>query len=198
MSKNGTDKNWFKRHKVLTIVLGVILLLVMTSVIFGETPEKTTTSNANGEQTAVSKKDGYRFNERADKQEGDAEIVVGESATVDSLKLTVSQAKKTATLGEFSNATSGKTFIVANVTIENTSKESKPYNVFDFRIQTNGGQVLDPSFENQEPALNSGDLVAGGKVTGNIVFEAPIENAPQYIIWKPNAWKSDRAVVQIQ
>ncbi len=67
--------------------------------------------------------------------------------------------------------------MIGNVGLENTSGETKPYNVFDFRIQAGGGQVLDHAFASVDNPLNSGDLVAGGKVSGQIIFEAPIEKA---------------------
>ena len=196
--KGGKKDNWFKRHKVWTGIIGIALLLIIISGVSGESPEKKDNAQtANGVQV-TDKSKGYRFNDRSDKQEKDVEIVPGESALLDGMKMTVNEVTKATSLGEFSEADSGKTFVVATVTLENTSDRAKPYNVFDFRIQTAGGQVLDSSFESAEPALNSGDLVPGGKVTGKVVFEAPIESAAQYIIWKPSAFDGGRAIVQVQ
>ncbi len=199
--KQNKKDNWFKRHKVWTgVIIGVVALFVLAG-IFGESPEQQQSQQptVNGEPVQIAdKKDGYRFNDRADKQEKDVEVLPGESAIVDGMKMTVNEVTKATSLGEFSNAESGKTFVVITVTVENVSDRAKPYNGFDFRIQTAGGQVLDQAFESQEPRLGSGDIVPGGKVTGKVVFETPVESAPQYIIWKPNPWMSDRAIVQVQ
>lgn len=99
-------------------------------------------------------------------------------------------------LGEFDNADSGKTYVVADVTLENTSDSTKPYNEFDFRMQTAGGQVLDGTVVSSiTDVLNSGDIVTGGKSTGKVVFQVPVETGHQYLIWKPGL-DSDRAIVQ--
>jgi hypothetical protein len=41
-------------------------------------------------------------------------------------------------------------------------------------------------------------MVAGGKASGKIVFEVPVEDGHQYVIWKPNAFNADRAVVRVK
>jgi hypothetical protein len=68
----------------------------------------------------------------------------------------------------------------------------------DFRIQTAGGQVLDSSFGTVSNPLNSGDIVAGGKASGAIVFQVPVEEGHQYVIWKPDPYNSARAIVQVK
>lgn len=44
------------------------------------------------------------------------------------------------------------------------------YGTFDWRVQTPGGQVLDSGFTSEQD-LGSGDLVARGVVSGNVVLE---------------------------
>lgn len=139
----------------------------------------------------------YKFNDRADKQDKDVEVLPGEAATVGGVKMTVSGVEYKTRLNDFETADSGKTYVVADVALENTSNETQPYNVFDFRVQTSGGQVLDGTITTIQ-TLSSGDLVAGGKVSGKVVFEVPVEEGHQYLIWKPNAFNSDRAIVQVK
>jgi len=38
MSKDKSDKNWFARHKVLTIILGIIVLIIIASAAGGSKP----------------------------------------------------------------------------------------------------------------------------------------------------------------
>ena len=66
------------------------------------------------------------------------------------------------------------------------------------RVSRRGGQVLDGAFATVPTPLNSGDIVAGGKAQGQIVFEVPVEEGHQYIIWKPNAFNASRAIVQVK
>jgi len=183
------QRNWFMRHKILTALFAIVILGVMAGVLGGG-GDSNTSSSSNQEKT-------YRFTERADKQTKDVEIVPGESGTVDGRKLTVVSVERKASLSEFDNAPSGKTYLVANVTIENVSDETQTYNVFDFRLQTAGGQVVDPYYGGDNN-LSSGDLVTGGKASGNVTFEAPIETTSQYIIYKPNSAMSDRVIVEVK
>ncbi len=187
----GKKKSWFARHKILTVIIAFVVLIAVVGAAGGGD----STNNSSGGGSTNSAKE-YRFAERADKQDKDVELAVGESGTVDGVKLTVSKIDYTPTIGEYDTAKAGNTYVLADVTLENTSNETKPYNVFDFRIQTTGGQVLDGAFASVPKPLSSGDMVAGGKAQGQVVFEVPVEDGHQYIIWKPNAAKSDRAIIQ--
>lgn len=187
---------WFKKHKILTVIIVLVLLIGIGGAMSGG-DSSNSDSNGGGESSASGEK-SYRFDDRADKQEKDVEVLPNESATVDGVKMTLSNVVYKTSLSEFETAESGKTYVIANVALENTSKETKPYNVFDFRIQTSGGQVLDGAFATVENPLSSGDMVAGGKASGQIVFEVPVEEGHQWVIWKPNAFNSDRAIVQVK
>lgn len=191
-------KSWFGRHKILTGVLVVIALFIVIGVAGGgDTDTNNSSDSASNTSTSGGAKE-YRFNDRADKQEKDVELAVGESGTVDGVKMTLTNVEYKTSMSEFEQAGDGKTYVVANVQLENTSNETKSYNVFDFRIQTAGGQVLDGAFASVPTPLNSGDMVTGGKAQGQIVFEVPVEEGSQYVIWKPNAVRSDRAIIQVK
>lgn len=191
------QRNWFVRHKILSVFLAIIVLAILGSALGGGSSKNTSSNTNNSNGSSESKDKTYRFNERADKQSKDVEIVPGESGTVDGRKLTVVTVERKASLGEFMQAPSGKIYVVANVTIENVSDRTQTYNVFDFRLQTASGQVIDPYIGGNND-LNSGDLVKGGKVSGNVTFEAPVETASQYIIYKPNSAISDRVIVEVK
>jgi Domain of unknown function (DUF4352) len=138
----------------------------------------------------------YKFSDRADKQAADIEVMPTEPATINGVQMTVSSVEYKTSLSEFETADSGKTYLVANVVISNTSDKTQPYSSSDFRVQTAGGQVLDPTFSASiKDELSYADLVTGGKATGKVVFLLPEETAHQYIIWKPG-FDSERAVVQ--
>jgi hypothetical protein len=110
--------------------------------------------------------------------------------------MTLSNVEYKGSVSDFENADQGKTYVVADVVIQNTSNRTRPYNIFDFRIQTAAGQVLDPAITSL-PNLSSGDVVSGGKAEGKIYFQVPVETGHQYVIWKPG-FASDRAIVQVK
>lgn len=186
---------WFKKHKIMTVILAFILIAIIASAAGGGSD---TGNNSSGENNTASGEKTYKFNDRADKQPKDVEVLPSESATVDGVKMTLSGVEYKTSISEYETAESGKTYVVADVALENTSNETKPYNTFDFRIQTAGGQVLDGTFATVPSPLSSGDMVSGGKASGKIVFEVPVEEGHQYVIWKPNAFNADRAIVQVK
>ena len=186
-------KSWFARHKILT---GIIALVVVVAIASGASGDNTNNNGSSGSSGSSNSSKEYRFADRADKQDKDVELAVGESGTVDGIKLTVNKVEYKTSVSEFESAGDGKTYVIADVSLENTSDETKPYNTFDFRIQTKSGQVLDSGFATTATPLNSGDMVSGGTAKGQVVFEVPVEDGHQYIIWKPNAVKSDRAIIQ--
>lgn len=193
-----SSKNWFARHKVLTVILVLVVLGIVGSATGGS--KGTTSSSSSSSNGAATTSEGktYKFNDRADKQPTDVEIAIGESATVDGVKMTPVSATKKNSLSDYDKAGDGKQFLVVNVQLENTDSKTHSFNPYDFKIQTAGGQVLDNSFHSTTNPLTSGDLVAGGKSSGSIVLEVPVETSHQYLIWKPNAFESDRAIVQVQ
>lgn len=193
MAKDKKDGNWFKRHKVLTVILAIILIIIVAQAAGGGSDSKNGISG-NASNSAKT----YRFNDRADKQKEDVEALPGEAATVDGVKMTLTNVEYKASLSDFETAASGKTYVVADVTLENTSNKTQPYNVFNFRVQTAGGQVLDGAVTGSVTTINSGDMVAGGKASGKIVFEVPVEDGHQYVIWKPGAYDAARAIVQVK
>lgn len=180
------------RHKIMTAVLAFVVLSVIASAAGGSQSHNGVSSNG---QTTGEKQ--YRFADRSDKQKTDVEAVIGETATVGKVKLTVTSVDYKTSLGQFETADSGKTYAVVNLKLENTDTSTQPYNQLDFRMQTASGQVLDSTISaSVQNLLNSGDLVAGGTVTGAVVFELPQEAGHQYVIWKPSAFGSDRAIIQ--
>lgn len=185
------SKNWFAKHKVWT---AIIVLFVLGFIISAAGDSNKSSSGGKATNSAAK---GYKFTDRADKQSTDVEIVMGENATIDGVKMTPVSAERKASLSEYETAASGKQYLVVNVQLENTAKDTKPYNVFNFKVQTVSGQVIDAGFQSAGNPINSGDLVAGGKVAGSVVFEVPVETGHQYMIWKPGAWKADRAIVQL-
>lgn len=188
-------KSWFARHKILTVILVIIAIAVIGGAAGGG---DSSNSSSGGSGGGSNKAKEYRFADRADKQDKDVEVATGETATVDGVKMTVSKVEYKTSMSEYEKAKDGKTYVVADVVLENTSKETKPYNVFDFRIQTAGGQVLDGAFATVPTPLNSGDMVSGGKAQGQVVFEVPVEEGHQYIIWKPSGFNASRAIVQVK
>jgi hypothetical protein len=191
--------NWFVRHKFLTALIVLIIIIVAVSSANGSKTQAPASRSSQSSSSAQADTKGktYRFADRADKQTSDIEVLPNEPATIDGVKLTTASVETKTSLSDYETADQGKTYVVATVNLENTSNRTQPYNVLDFRIQTPNGQVLDTTYGTVQSPLNSGDLVAGGKVSGQVVFQVPVvTSGHNYIIWKPGL-ASTRAVVQV-
>ncbi len=192
-SHGGKGKGLAIAGIILSIVFMIGSILFWTLVIVaGSNSENNGSSGRNGSSLVTSD------DNRVDSQQDDIEIAPGQPATIENVKMVLSNVKYATSLGEYDEADAGKTYVTADVALENVGTETEPYNVFDFRIQTPSGQVLDGAFASLENPLSSGDLVKGGKVAGQIVFEVPIEDGATYIIWKPSYFSGKRAVIAIR
>lgn len=209
-SKKAKKTNGMAIAGIIISSLGMLVgLIVIIAIIAGagkttnststlKVSHDTVTSQPSTSSNSTAKTSGktYRFDDRADKQASDIEVAVNEAATIDGMKMTVDSVSYSTSLSDYETADAGKTYLVAKVSFKNTSTKTKPYNQYDFRVQTNSGQVLDPTFSiSLTNALNSADLVTGGSVSGEVVFELPVEDAHQYLIWKPG-FESTRAIIQ--
>ncbi len=192
--------DWSKGGKIAATALILLVFIFLPSILSGNLEEDQTVQESKStqpvQQEGSDKK--QRFEGRADAQDKDIELLVKESGELKGMKITVTKIERKIRLSEYNEAESGKEFVIVYLSFENVSNETIPYNGFDFRIQTAGGQVLNQSFSSAEDRLGSGDLVSGGKHSGTVTFEVPKEPGHRYLLYKPNLFKSDRIVVQIQ
>ncbi len=89
---------------------------------------------------------------------------------------------------------SGKEYVLIAVTITNTGKNSIPYNTYDFKLQDSNGVQKSEAFTTAENKLNSGDLAANGKVSGNLAFEAPLGDTGLKLIFNPTLLGKDAII----
>ena len=181
---------WYKKKRVIIPALLVLLIALIAIGTGSDSNDSTTANNSAGTS------EEFRFSDRPDKQDVDVEVLPGEAAEIEGMSMTVDSFEYKASLNEFETASNGEEYLVVTVSLVNNSDEVKAYNAFNYRVQTDGGQVLDASFSGEDDDLSSGDLVAGGSVKGSIVFEVPQEDGNQYLLWAPS-YSSQRGVVQL-
>jgi len=104
----------------------------------------------------------------------EAESVVGQVVSGESLQMVVRETSYTKTLGEFSEADEGKEFLVVRMAAKNTSDEYTNFSGFwQARVKDSENHVYDSSFESTSRPLNSGVLAPGEVTRGDLVFELP-------------------------
>jgi hypothetical protein len=190
--RRDNKRSWLAQYMAVPIIL-VVALLIAVPLISRSSDDNTLSTDTHVKQSAKV----YRFTDRADKQPTDTEIFVNESATINGMKITPTVVTYNTKLGDYNRAAEGKTYVVIDVQLDNLSSDTQSYGSYDFRVQTAAGQVLDSTYASSVDELESGDLVSSGHTIGRLVFEVPIEDGHQYMIWKPGI-KSDRAIIQIK
>ena len=193
------ERPWYKKKRFMIPLVVVVIAIVASAAGSGDDDKDTTATNDNTEQpagdgdtntTKASEDDKHPnlYPDRPDRQKEDQERAIGgPGVELSGYTTTVNTAEFVQSLSSFEN--SG--YIVANVTIYNRDKSSQAFNVFDFKIQSPDGVVEDPTFTSKD-YLESGDLVGGGTVTGDVFFDVGDAHGDYYLIYKPDPFDAAR------
>lgn len=191
---------WYKKKRFIVLIAFVVLIGIIVASSSGEDDDKPNASNSSNNSDSGSDDGGGGetddptntkrqdlYPDRVDVQDNDHEAEVGQSVRLRGYTATLNSAEMHTP--EFG----GDEFIIF-VTIENRDDEAQAYNMFDWRIQTEGGQVLEPTITLRDDDLGSGDLVQGGTVTGTVAFD--VGPGTYYVIYKPD-FASDRGIWRV-
>lgn len=127
-----------------------------------------------------------------DAQREDKEAPLGQSVQLSGYTATVAKAQFQQTLSEFEK----KGYVVADVAVTNRDNRAQSYNVFDWKLQTPAGQVIDPTFTSMQQ-LGSGDLVQGGNVAGKVIWEVGAAKGQYLVIYKPDPFDAARGLWRV-
>lgn len=180
-----SKKSGLSPGAIVGIVAGVLLLIAvgigsaLSPVENEEPPEQTAPTTATGGQ----RQDGSG-------QKEDQEAAIGQSVRLSGYTATLTSAQFRPKLSEFEE----DGYLVADVTVANRDNRAQPYNVFDWKLQTPAGQVIDPTFTS-EKQLGSGDLIQGGTVSGKVIWEIGVTTKGQFkVIYKPDPFDAARGL----
>lgn len=127
------------------------------------------------------------YPERPDRQDEDHEAELGQAVRI-------SGYTATATGSQVVPGLLDGQVLVAEVVVENRDDAAQPYNMFDWRLQTPDGQVIDPwGIAEADDSISSGDLVGGGRVEGTVSFEVET-TGDHYLIYKPDPFDAARGI----
>lgn len=178
------DKNWFSRHKILTVILAVVIIGGIAGAMGGNKDSATNTGSNNSDS-------------QAEKTEEKTEFRVGETASFDDKSITVTDVQRNYDTGnQFAQPESGKEFVIVTVNIVNNSNSSLDYNTFEFKMQdSNGVQQSEAFTAISEGKLNSGSLANGGKVTGKLAYEVPKDDVGLKLLYQNFSFFDNKAIM---
>lgn len=165
-------------------LLAIVFIIIIVVAVTAGSGNKTSTTGAKNQSAKTTTKSEYAVNEP---------ITIGDQT------LTVTSVQRNFNTGnEFAQPEAGKEYVVVTVKLENNGKDQVSYNTFDFQIQDSNGVLKNEDVivgvQNQ---LNSGNLTPGGKVTGNLGFQVPKDDAGLKLVFKPNFWSNQTVTVKL-
>ena len=164
------------KGKIIAIIIIVVLILFAISSGGSDEPK----SN-DGKNSSNSSKSSENINEKI--------FNVGEEIEYKNMKLIVNSVNFKSNY-QYNNPDEGNEFVEINVTLENVGDSEESYNTYDFSIVNSQGSKTDVDFETYtiDGGLSSGELIAGGKVTGNLVFQVPQNDEKLTLYYSPSFW----------
>lgn len=160
-------------------ILGVLIILGIIGAALGGDDNETSTTNTLPAAPGA--------------QREDKEAALGQSVELSGYTATVGKAVFQQSLSQFET----RGYVVADVAVANRDNRAQPYNVFDWKLQTPNGQVIDPTFSPSVQQLGSGDLVQGGNVAGKVAFEVGAAKGQYVVIYKPDPFDAARGLWRI-
>lgn len=133
---------------------------------------------------------------------GNTEIVEytqGDKAILGNGQITVTNVKRSQG-NDWDKPKKGKEFVIVTVNIENKGKDKLSYNPYDFKLQNSEGAQESTTFTtiDNDTSLTSGELIAGGKVSGTITFETTKGDKGLSLIYSDSVWSSKEIKINLK
>ncbi|MDV0430552.1 DUF4352 domain-containing protein [Lactiplantibacillus sp. DA1] len=185
-------KSWYQKWWAwVLIVLGVFFVIsLVNSPQDSQSSQTATAKKASARKTSTSKS-------TAKKTVANMSYKVGQTATIDHVQVTVNHVKTATTLDDDQPKT-GNQYYTVTVTLKNIGKEKISYNPFDFKIKAAGNQTsLDEINIDENNQLDSGDLTAGGTVSGTMTGQAKADGTVE-LIYNPSYFSNRHLTFKLQ
>lgn len=184
-------KPWYTRWYMIVIYV-FVGLGVIGSIGSQNKKDSATTSSSNSDT-----KDAVKT-EETKKEEVKDTYAIGEEVTLNNHVLKVNSVQRSQGT-EWDKPKDGHEFVIVNITISNSGKDTVSYNPFDFKMQNSQGNITDKTFTTVDSSttLNSGELASGGTVTGTIAFEQPTGDKGLIVKYKSNFFSNKEIKVKI-
>lgn len=173
MSKKEKSGNWFRRHKILTVILGIIVLVVIVSASKGGSKTPTTTdSNKSSSNSQTKTPTTAKIGEAA--RDGKFEFVVK------SVKCGVPSVSDSS--GYISKTAQGQ-YCLVDVSVKNIGDKSQTFLEDDQKLLNANNQEYSPDTTATLYNANNSDVFVneinpGNTVEGTMVYDIPKDQTP--------------------
>ena len=177
---------------VTAVVLGLLSVIIAITMLVSASKAIDDALNSDGKKVGTSSEEG---------KNSDVEnFKVGDVVAFDGREVSVTSVKRNYSGGEFATPEKGNEFVKVNVTIKNKSDEKLSYNTLDWEIEDSQGNIedyMDAMMAQADDDLGSGDLAAGGKKKGSIVFSVPKGDKGLVLHFSPSFWSDKNVEIKL-
>lgn len=168
MSKDKTG-NWFKRHKILTVVGVLVILAVIGGAAGGGNKTNNSSSTSNSSQPT-----GSKANTTAQLAK------IGQPVRDGKFEFTVNKQTcgQTSVGDQYVNKTAQGQYCVLSITVKNIGNEAQTFDssneyVYDASNNKLSADGTASSYDNSGDEAFLNEINPGNSVTGNVVFDVP-------------------------
>lgn len=180
------------KFKLFSILCGI--LLVLNACGGATNDENAGEDTAQEENNAATDDNQDQAQEEEQDQDGAQKGTIGDTLTIEGVKITLDSVEVyQGTINEFQPLTQDHA-IVANLTVENTNKESYFIDSMEFTLYDAEGFELTQALPSDDMAIST-ELPGGKKVKGTLYFDVPKQEGDWELQYKPMASFDDTAAV---
>lgn len=182
---------WFKKKRfILPLILVVIIIISSMANGGNKGSEEAGTGAAPAAAPAAAEAPAEKKPAAAAFPGAKDSDVVGQAGAA----LKIGDATVTAAPLVNGDSTLGKTVCTA-VKMNNGSDETISFNIFDWKLQSPSGTILNSSFAGSSSPLSSGEIAPGGSASGDVCFDnKKAEKGTFVVLYEPVfSFFSDRA-----
>jgi hypothetical protein len=176
------SRPFFKKKRF--ILLAVIALIVIIVVATHGGGSSTSTSGSASTESA-SNGGGAAAPAKDDKAKTD--VAAGETVNLEDVQVTSTP------LAPVKPQYSNSSYLCTTVTYVNSGKDSKSFNMFDWKLQDPQGASRDVTIGGSDKTLNSGELAPGGTTSGDVCFDDPGASGTYKVIYSASFWNNTKA-----
>lgn len=154
-----------------------------------------------GAAGASNNKEPEKVNENGDSSEqqdsGDKIFKVGDTIAIDNQKMTITGVERNWS-AEYAKPKDGKEYIRVKISLENESDDKLSYFNTYWKIEDPDGAIDDNTIViGNDDGLDYGEIAAGGKKTGSLIFEVPKDATNLKIHYQPDMWTDREAIIEL-
>lgn len=184
------SRPWFKKKRFILPLLFILLIILISALGGGGDDNANTSSPATSSSAEAAPTQEEAAEEEAAPAEEAAEEEAAPAFPGAEDSDVVGQAGEDLTLGDLTVSSSAliegdPTFgptLCTTAVLNNGSSDTIDFNLFDWKLQSPAGAILNSGFGGSDNIINSGELAPGGTTTGDICFDADTAETGQYVV----------------